>query len=187
MKLLVTGAGGFLGRYVVAEAVRAGHEVCALLRPAGEVPDPSWMEHPRLHIARADLRRRAGLRDLLADVDAVLHVAAAKTGDVYAQFAGTVVATENLLAAMYQAGAERLVAVSSLSVYDYRAGRLFSTIDESSPLESRPFERDGYTQAKLAQEKLTREYAEKRGWDFAILRPGAIFGPDNLLPARAGG
>jgi nucleoside-diphosphate-sugar epimerase len=184
--MLITGAAGFLGRYIVAEAVRAGHDVCALLRPTGEVPDPSWQAHPRLRIARADLRSRAGLREMLADIDTVIHAAAAKTGDVYAQFAGTVVATENLLAAMYQAGVDRLIAVSSLSVYDYRATRLFSTIDESSPLERRPFERDGYTQAKLAQEKVIRGYAEKRGWDFAILRPGAIFGPGNLLPARAG-
>jgi nucleoside-diphosphate-sugar epimerase len=186
MKLLVTGAGGFLGRFVVAEAVRAGHEVCALLRPTGEIPDPSWIAHPRLRIARADLRRRTGLAAIVGNADSVIHVAAAKAGDLYAQFAGTVVGTENLLAAMDQAGASKIVAVSSLSVYDYRANRLFSTIDESSPLERHPFERDGYTQAKLAQEKLIRTHAESRGWDFVILRPGAIFGPGSLLPARAG-
>jgi nucleoside-diphosphate-sugar epimerase len=186
MKLLVTGAGGFLGRFIVAEAIQAGHEVCALLRPMGEMPDQSWLAHPRLRIARADLRRRNGLAAIVAGADAVLHVAAAKTGDLYAQFAGTVVATENLLAAMDQSGVDKIIAVSSLSVYDYRASRLFSTIDECSPLERRPFERDGYTQAKLAQEKLIRAHASARGWDFAILRPGAIFGAGNLMPARAG-
>ncbi len=70
-------------------------------------------------IVQADLRSRRGLTEAVTGHDAVLHLAAAKSGDLYAQYAGTVVATENLLAAMTEAGVRRIVLVSSLSVYDY--------------------------------------------------------------------
>ena len=58
------------------------------------------------------------LVEALADVDAVLHVAAKTSGDVYAQMEGSVVATENLLLAMADAAVARLILVSSFSVYD---------------------------------------------------------------------
>ena len=62
---------------------------------------------------------RRGLAEALAGHDVVLHLAAAKSGDLYAQYAGTVVATENLLTAMTDAEVKRIVLISSLSVYDY--------------------------------------------------------------------
>src|SRR5436305_8304475 len=101
MKLLVTGAGGFLGRYVVAEALRRGHAVRAMVRGSSE--GLAELDHPALELVKADLRSRRGLTDAVKGVDAVLHLAAAKSGDLYAQYAGTVVATENLLAAMTEA------------------------------------------------------------------------------------
>src|SRR5438105_4035291 len=136
MKLLVTGANGFLGRHVVAEALRRGHEVRAIVRPASELPRVGWPSSSRLQVIRADLRSARGLAEALADVDTVLHLAAAKSGDIYAQYAGTVGATENLLAAMDDAGVRRIVAVSSLAVYDYRNMPEHSTLDESSPVEA---------------------------------------------------
>ncbi|WP_083602475.1 NAD-dependent epimerase/dehydratase family protein [Hydrococcus rivularis] len=48
----ITGASGFLGRYVVAEALRRGYRVRAIAR---EKP-PSWYEHPALEWVNLDLR-----------------------------------------------------------------------------------------------------------------------------------
>jgi nucleoside-diphosphate-sugar epimerase len=118
MNLLVTGANGFLGRYVVAEALRRGHSVRAMVRSTGDAAKHGWDD--RVTPVQADLRRRRGLTEAVAGVDAVLHLAASKAGDMYAQYAGTVVATENLLSAMDEAGVRRIVAISSFSVYDYR-------------------------------------------------------------------
>ena len=103
MKLLVTGAGGFLGQYVVAAAVRRGHRVRAMVRPAGSVP-ASWHGHPMVEVVSGDLRSAKGILEILDGVDGVVHLAAAKAGDLYEQFGGTVIATENLLAAMVTAG-----------------------------------------------------------------------------------
>jgi nucleoside-diphosphate-sugar epimerase len=135
---------------------------------------------------RVDLRNSQGLVEACRGVDAVVHCAAAKSGDFYAQFAGTVGATENLLKAMKEAGVKHIVAISSLSVYDYKKLWSFGRLDESSPLESRPRDRDEYAQTKLLQEQLVRETAENQGWRWTILRPGVIFGKDNLWTARLG-
>lgn len=186
MKLLITGASGFLGRFVVAEALRREHAVRAMLRSAADAGKSGWADHPNIEIVRADLRSRRGLADAIRGVDAVLHLAAAKSGDLYAQYAGTVVATENLLAAMAEAEVRRIVLVSSFSVYDYRKIRPFSILNEQSPIERDAFERDEYAHTKLVQERLVREAAAKNGWAFTVLRPGVIFGKDNLFTARLG-
>jgi nucleoside-diphosphate-sugar epimerase len=183
MKLLVTGASGFLGRYVVDEALRRGHAVRAMARSAVSAGKAGWDKDPRVEIAVADLRSRRGLVEVVAGVDAVLHLAAAKAGDVYGQYGGTVVATENLLWAMDQAAVRRIVHVSSFSVYDWMRMRSGLLVDESAPLEKDAFERDAYAHTKLVQERLVREHA---GLAWTVLRPGMIIGPDNLWSARVG-
>jgi 2-alkyl-3-oxoalkanoate reductase len=181
MKLLVTGANGFLGRYVVAEALQRGHTVRAVMRS-----DKNLRPGQNIEPVRVDLRSRCGLVEALAGIDCVLHLAAAKSGDLYAQYAGTVVATENLLWAMREAGVSHIVSISSFSVYDYMRLASFSVVDESSPVEIDGFERDAYAHTKLVQESLVRETCLQNNWRFTILRPGVIFGRDNLWTARLG-
>lgn len=182
MKALVTGAGGFLGRHAVEELLSRGHEVTALLRPAGPVP-ATW--EGRARIVRGDLRDPSPLKDALAGVDVVVHLAAAVRGTPEEQFAGTVVGTERLLQAMQQAGEpRRLVLASSYSVYDWTAAR--GELSEDTPLEPLPFERDGYAIAKLWQERVTRRFAGECGWTLAVLRPGFIYGPGGPEVAGAG-
>ncbi len=73
MKLMVTGAGGFLGRYVVASAVQRGHEVRAMVRPASQYIPESWHGHPKVEIVRGDLRASHGTAELLEGVDGVIQ------------------------------------------------------------------------------------------------------------------
>jgi 2-alkyl-3-oxoalkanoate reductase len=186
MLLLVTGANGFLGRYVVAEALRRGHRVQALVRSRAQAQRHEWASDANVELTEADLRSTQGLANALSGADCILHLAAAKSGDMYAQYAGTVVATENLLEAMIKAGTRRIVAVSSLSVYDYLQIANFDTVDEDSPVEANAFERDEYAHTKLVQERLIREHATKHDWDWTVLRPGVIWGKGNLWTARLG-
>jgi nucleoside-diphosphate-sugar epimerase len=186
MKLLITGANGFLGKYVVAYALKRGHTVRAMVRSPKDAEKNGWLNHPQIELASADLRRRKGLADAVRGVDAVLHLAAAKAGDMYAQYGGTVVATENLLAAMEEAGVTQIVSISSFSVYDYMKIPYFSTVTELSPVENDAFDRDEYAHTKLVQERLVRQWCTDRKWTFTILRPGVIFGRDNLWSARMG-
>jgi len=183
MKLFVTGSTGFVGNAVVTARLERGHDVVALVRPATSLDEVLWAKQQAVTIARGDLRRRGGWEEELGACDAVIHLAAAGSGDFYTQFAATVLATENLLAAMAASGPRRLVHISSFSVYDYRAVRDGDPLDETSPLEARPTERDDYLQTKLIQEEMVRRFEREHDAAVTILRPGAIYGPGKLWNA----
>ncbi|XDE63593.1 NAD-dependent epimerase/dehydratase family protein [Arthrospira platensis BEA 1257B] len=185
MKLFITGASGFLGQYIVAEALGRGHQVKAVLRPQTDETKFSWFNHPNLAIVRLDLRQSSGLVESLQSVDAVIHLAASKSGDFYTQFAGTVIATENMLIAMKKTGISKLIAISSFSVYDYVKMRWHQILDEDSPIEADPLNRDEYAQTKLIQEQLYRDF-ERYGGQVSIIRPGMIYGRDYLWNACLG-
>jgi nucleoside-diphosphate-sugar epimerase len=174
MRVLITGAGGFLGRATVAAALAAGHEVLAMHRPAS--PVAANPDEPRLTWLAGDLRQRADWCARLSEVEAVIHCAAAASGDLAGQLAGTVLATETLLEAL-PPGLLRFVHVSSFSVYDFDDPRFLGLLSESTALEARPWRRDAYTQTKLIQERLVRQYASERGIPLVVARPGAIYGP----------
>ncbi len=173
MRVLVTGANGFLGRHVVAALLNRGHSVRALVRPAVSVGPLGWPS--AVEVVRADLRGGA-LESLFPGVEAVVHLAAAVTGGEDAQFAATVAGTERLLAAMEGFPVRRLVLASSFSVYDW--SHIRGTLDEDSALEVAPdlYARDGYAVAKSWQERITRAAGKRSAWELVVLRPGWIWG-----------
>jgi nucleoside-diphosphate-sugar epimerase len=177
MRALVTGASGFLGRHVVGALLAHELEVRAMVRPAAHLEPLGWPSS--VEVFRADLRTSRELVRAFEGVDVLIHLAAVVSGGEEAQFAGTVAGTERLLEAMAASACRRLVLCSSFSVYNYSAAR--RTLDEGSPLhEVRDvYTRDGYTIAKWWQERVTRRFAEKHGWDLTVLRPGFIWGRDH--------
>lgn len=187
MKLYITGATGFVGGAVVTEALDRDHEVVAVVRPASsrsliEAAPPG----SSLSEVRVDLRSTDGLVESLRGVDTVIHLAAAKAGDFDTQFAGTVVATENLLNAMTEAGVEQLVAISTFSVYDYLGLSPGTLLTEESPIDTDPKLRDEYARTKLIQERLYRDFGAAADHRVTILRPGMIYGPGYLWHALLG-
>jgi len=186
MRMLITGSAGFLGRHLVAEALRRGHAVRALVRPASDASVLARLERQGLDLVRADLRAPAALSRSIEGMDAVIHAAALKSGDLYDQFASTVVGTENLLSAMSEAGVRRIVLVSTISVYDFLHRWDYSRLDEQSPIERRPARRETYAQSKLLQEQLVRREAEARGLELTVVRPGFIYGPGNTWTDQLG-
>jgi nucleoside-diphosphate-sugar epimerase len=180
MKVLVTGAGGFLGRAVVGRLMAGGHRVRAMVRPKSQ--NPNWSD--QVEVFRADLRVEQDLTSAFDDVDAVMHLAAATSGNEDVQFASTVVATERLLRAMAQSPAKRLIHISSLVVYDWSKARRY--LDESTPLETNPYQMGPYTIAKIWQERIVSRFAKKHDWDLTILRPGFIWGPGHAQIAGMG-
>ena len=184
MKILVTGANGFLGRHVVAELLRNGHTVRCMVRPATRLTGNEWPGE--VEVVRADLRVARDLPSVFEGVDVLVHLAAAVTGGEDAQFAAGVVGTEKLLAAMARSETKRLVLASSFSVYDWKQAR--GTLDESTPVQEGPrlYDRDGYAVAKVWQERVVRKAVAERGWTLTVLRPGFIWGPGNTYLACLG-
>lgn len=186
MKLLVTGASGFLGKYVVAEALRQGFQVRAAIRHTSDEKRLPWRNSSNLELIRLDLTQSIGLEDALRDIDAVVHLAAAKQGNYDTQYANTVTATENLLKSMVAADIKRLVAISTFSVFDYLHIPGGEIINEDSPIESQPLDRDVYAQTKLIQESLFRDFGQINKGTVTILRPGIVYGKNNLWNAHLG-
>ena len=184
MRALVTGANGFLGRHVVSALLARGIEVRAIVRPAAHLEALGWP--PSVQVFRADLRTSRELVRAFEGVDVLLHLAAVVSGGEDAQFAGTVAGTERLLEAMANSACRRLVLCSSFSVYNYSSTR--RSLAEDSPLHKVPdvYTRDGYTISKWWQERVTRRFVEKHGWDLTVLRPGFIWGRDHSYMAALG-
>ena len=185
MKLLITGASGFLGRYVVAEALQQGYEVRAGVRSIAAAKQLSWSDHPSVEFVELDLQQSASMTAALQGVDAVIHLVAALRGDYQTQYQTTVVGTEALISSMIAANVRRLIGISSFSVYDYFHLPLGATINENSAIEPQPQQRDGYAQTKLIQESRLRQFGQKAG-QVTILRPGIIYGKDHLWNASLG-
>lgn len=190
MKLLITGAGGFIGRHAVAAARSAGHTVFALVRDPETVPG-SWASDPDITVVGLDLLApdaQGRLAELMVGAEAIIHAAAVMSGEAAGQVRDTVGATDTVLAALdvCKAPQPRLVLVSSMSVYDGQALAANAVLTEDSPLESSPMARDAYCQAKLTQEADACTAAKAQGFELWILRPGAVFGPGRLWNGHLG-
>jgi nucleoside-diphosphate-sugar epimerase len=179
MRVLVTGATGFVGRYVVPAIAQRGHTVRALTRSGSA---PRWPQTPpgaaggfsSVEIRQGDLLQPTTLPNALLGIDAVVHLAISVTPQREIQLAETVQGTTNLCEAMVAAGVTRIVHCSSRAVYDWAEAK--KTPDESAPLDAAPQFRDDYAKAKIAQEDLIQNYAAKHNWTVTILRPGFIWG-----------
>ena len=193
MKLVVTGAAGFLGQHIVLRALMRGHSVVAVVRPGRELAGLPWADTPGVEVAHLDLstgRIGDSLTEILVERDVedtvVIHAAGTLLGEDAKQSRETIEPTRKLLAAMRGSGCRRLILVSSLAVYGYAALPTHAQLDETTPIEPDPAQRDAYCRAKLAQEALAREAAQMHGLAVTVLRPGMIYGPERWWGARLG-
>jgi nucleoside-diphosphate-sugar epimerase len=184
VRIAVTGATGFLGGRVVAEALARGHEVVALGR---DVSRGAALAKSGARFYRCDLADAATMRRRFEGADAVVHSAALSSpwGTRKAFEAANVVGTRNVVQAADRSGVRRLVHVSTPSIYFEFTDRL--GIREDDPL---PKPVNEYARTKL----LAETEAAAFGGELFVLRPRGIFGPGDttILPrllaaARKGG
>ena len=179
-RILITGAGGFIGRAAVAEARARGLEVVALVRKSVA---PEWHDDDGVNVVEADLSEPSSLlplRRALRGCDAVIHAAAHLGGDDAAIEADTLAATRHLLAALPKE--IRLVLVSSIAVYDLSKLAPGDVVTERSPLNRPGHAQDAYAESKLAQEVLCQGALQPL-W---LMRPGAVWGPGRTWHALNG-
>lgn len=173
MRIVVTGAGGFVGRHFVEHAAADGHEIVALKRrcPGGSLASPP--PRGRTTVRYADVLDRAALEPALADADCVCHLAAAfseaHAGDDYFHRVN-VEGTATVMAAAQAAGVKRFVYCSTAGIY----GKCIpGIVDETH--QPRPW--NGYERSKVAAEEEVRRSAARYGIEYVILRPTQIYGP----------
>ncbi|HEY3451848.1 MAG TPA: NAD-dependent epimerase/dehydratase family protein [Myxococcales bacterium] len=177
--VLVTGASGFLGGHLADFLKRRGYAVRALVRATS---DTRKLEALGVELCRGDLTDQPSLVAAMKGVRTVFN-SAAKVSDWGPKEAFLTVNRDgaaNVVAACQEAGVERVVHFSSLTVLGLpRAGE---TISEDSPYATGPL--DKYTQSKLEGERVVREAHGRRGLSTVVVRPGAIWGPGDphILP-----
>ncbi len=197
MKILVTGAGGFLGVHVVERLLAHGYtDIRCLLRdPEKAVRLTKLSEsypEAELEFCYGNLRSKADCARAMTDVSLVFHLAAGLKGSAAEMFADSAVASRNLLQTLETREASvvrqtRFVLVSSFGVYGVAALRRGARVDEQTPLETHPELRDIYSHSKLRQEQLFWEHRQKAGFELVVLRPGVIYGPGGgAFSARVG-
>lgn len=182
MKVLVTGATGFLGGALVESLLAHGENDLVLTARTGASRarlEAAAARHPdaRIEYLPVNLVSRDDAARAVRDVEVVYHLAASLRGAPADMFLNTVVATKNLLEAIGTRKPTRVVLVSSFSVYGVAGLPRGAVVDEQTPLETRPEKRDLYAHVKLRQEALGWELAGKHGFELVVLRPGVIYGP----------
>jgi farnesol dehydrogenase len=173
MKVLLTGATGFLGRTVARHVAARGHSLRILARPTsrqGGLPEGA-------EVAEGDVTDAESLRRAAEGCAAVLHMAALVkvwVPDPERFDAVNVGGLRHALAAARAAGA-RLVYTSSFIALGPSGG---GEVDGSRPHPGPPF-RNAYERTKAAAAAVARE-ATAGGEDVVILYPGVIYGPGDM-------
>ena len=185
MKILVTGASGFIGSFIVEEALRQGMETWAAVRPTSS---KKYLQDERIHFINLNLSSKEELINQLdgQEFDYVVHAAGA-TKCLHADdfYKVNTEGTKNLVGALIalKMPIKRFVFVSSLSI--------FGAIREEQPYQEitehdTPKPNTAYGKSKWETEK----YLDSLGIQFPyiILRPTGVYGPrekDYFLMAKS--
>lgn len=171
--VLVTGAAGFLGRAVVAALRARGDTVRVLLRRRV----PAFDADSGVQTVLGDLGDPAIVDHAVQGVRTVHHVGAAMRGGPRAFEGGTVWGTRNIVDACLRHGTQKLVYVSSMSVFDHAGRDPSRPMTETSAYEPHPDRRGAYTQTKLTAEHIVLDAIRDHALPAVVVRPGQIFGP----------
>lgn len=172
IRVLVTGATGFVGRVLCGELARCGYRVRAAVRDVRR--SPACVEEP---VPMEDIGAMNHWLPLLRGVDSVIHLAARAhvLGDspanshLYHEVNAD--GTHNLATQAADAGVRRFILLSSVKVNgDSTQGPGFSAADEPRPT-------DPYGESKWAAEKHAMAAGARTGMEVAIVRPPLIYGP----------
>jgi nucleoside-diphosphate-sugar epimerase len=177
MKILVTGAGGFLGQHIVKLLLKEGHEVTNFSRST--YPELDAMGVPTI---QGDIRDKEKVIDAFTPFEAVFHVASkvAMWGNWDDFYDINVTGTENVIEACQTHGISKLVYTSTPSV-------VFGKDDIKGADETQPYPLEHislYARSKAMAERKVLSANGVKGVYTVSLRPHLIFGPGdkNIIP-----
>ena len=170
MKILITGASGFIGSFIVEEALRQGMETWAAVRGSSK---KDFLQDERIHFIELNLSNQVQLEEQLKDhqFDYVVHAAGVtkclNTADFYRI---NTEGTKNLVRALIslKMPLKRFVYLSSLSI--------FGAIHEKQPYKEirendTPRPNTEYGKSKLEAEQWLDSLKEESEFPYVILRP----------------
>jgi len=175
MRILVTGATGFVGSHLVRELCRQGNVCRCLVRNPdrlGELADLSG----RVELFQGDVTDRKSLRNIARGIDVVYHLAAqrktlSENSSMRQRLVQiNVLGTENILRECLSSSLQKFVHFSSTAAMGFCRDGVLGEDDVGHP-------ESAYGKSKLAGERLVQAYVKERHIPAVILRPCAVYGP----------
>jgi len=179
-RILVTGASGFIGSHLATKLLGSGIHVRLLVRNRKKL---SPALNSSCEIIEGDLLREDALREAVKDTSVIFHCAAnVNTWDSWENYyQANVLGVSNLLHAIELEKPEltRFVHISSVDVYGFPV----EPCDEKCQLHENTF---FYGKSKIRGEAIVRDFTEKLGIPYTILRPANVIGPGSQFISRIG-
>lgn len=187
MKVLLTGAAGFIGSHTARSLIKAGHQVVALIRPGGNTRRISDILY-HLNVVETDLSDASKMKRIVSQVhpEACLHIAWVTEPGIYLSSRENInclSASLALASELADAGCSRFVGVGSCFEYDLSRGFL----SESSPLQPGSL----YAACKLGCAFALEQIGAQSGMTTTWARLFYLYGPGEdhrrLVPSVANG
>ena len=180
MKILVTGADGFIGSHLTEALVREGHEVRAFVL-YNSFNSWGWLDHcsdeikGKFEVFAGDIRDPHGVKEAMKGCEAVMHLAALiaipysyHSPDTYIDT--NIKGTLNLLQAARELGIKKYIQTSTSEVYG--TARFVPITEEHPVLGQSP-----YSATKIAADQLAYSFYASFGLPVVIIRPFNTYGP----------
>jgi dihydroflavonol-4-reductase len=182
----VTGIGGFLGRHVAAQLLRAGYEVRGTLRSMKKaegieaaIRSVDGAAHGKLSFVVADLTADDGWDAALAGAGHVMHTASPFPSHVPKDENDLIrparEGTLRVLRAAKNAGVNRVVLTSSIAAISYGPGR--APFSETDWTDVEGALATPYYKSKTLAERAAWNFARENGLELVVINPGMILGP----------
>ena len=177
-RVLVTGAGGFIGSHVIELLVRSGHDVRAFVQ-YNSSGSWGWLDTSEvadeLDVFSGDIRDPIGVRTAMNGCDSVLHLAALigipySYQSPYSYLETNVKGTLNVVQAARDLGVGHVIHTSTSEVYGTAQ---FVPITEEHPLQGQ----SPYSASKIGADQIAFSYHASFGLPVTILRPFNTYGP----------
>jgi nucleoside-diphosphate-sugar epimerase len=177
MRVLVTGANGFVGAALCRHLAARGDRVRGLVRSTSDLSSLVGVD---IELVLGDLNDPPSLERATHGIEVIYHAAAAVSDWGAPEWFRrvNVDGTRHLLDAAIHQGVARLVYVSSIAVHSFIGAR---DMDETSPQKPTTFP---YSQSKREAEALALTYHRLGRIDVVIVRPGDVYGPGDRIVLR---
>ncbi|MCI0537371.1 MAG: NAD-dependent epimerase/dehydratase family protein [Verrucomicrobiales bacterium] len=179
-KILVAGAGGFIGGHLVADLIRQG---CQDIRAVDFKPVKEWYQHfPGVENLQLDLHEKSACEQAVREAGVVYNLAADMGGMGFIELNKglcmlSVLINTHLLMAAKKFGVRRYFYASSACVYnaDKQRDPNVTALKESDAYPAMP--EDGYGWEKLFSERMCRHFREDFGIETRVARYHNVYGP----------
>lgn len=183
-KVLVTGAGGFIGSHLAERLASEGAEVCAMVH-YNALGRFGWLDGSpmleRMHVVGGDIADRDSVTQAVAGMDTVFHLAALIAIPYSYQAPASYVRTNvegtmNVMQAVREEGVRRVLHTSTSEVYGTAR---YVPIDEAHPLQGQ----SPYSASKIGADKMAESFFCSFEVPVVTIRPFNTFGPRQSMRA----